>query len=124
MGRCIARMGANGHLEGVACFVVLALLCVQHSQIVVGLGEFGVVLGQLLEHYDGLGTAVEFGQYNSLEKTDLSVPRLGGENAVCAFKGLGELPLFDQGLQILDGVGPDRAADQTCEKQGGGQGSF
>ena len=53
-------MGADGHLEGIASFVVLTLLRVQDRQVVVGLRQFRVVVGQLLEDRDGFGAATEF----------------------------------------------------------------
>jgi hypothetical protein len=117
-------MGADGHLESDASLVVLALLGVKHGQIVVRLREFRKILGQFLKNGDGFGAAVKLGQHHPFQKANLSVSWLGGQNAVGAFECLGELSLFDKGLEILDGIRPNGAADQACEEQGGDQGSF
>ena len=65
MGRGVARMGADRHFEGRACLVVLTLLRVKNGQIVVGLGQFRVVLGELLEHRDGFAAPVQFGEHDA-----------------------------------------------------------
>ena len=54
----------------------------------------------------------------------MCVPWLGREKLVGLFEGLGQLPLFDEGLQILKRIGTDRAAQQTGEEQGGGESTF
>ena len=124
MGRGVARVGPDRHLEGVAGLVVLALLGVEHGEVVVGLGELRVVLGQLLEDGNGFSAAVELGQDHPAQEAHLGVPGLGGEELIGLFEGLAQLTLFDEGLQVLDGVRPDRAADQAREEQGGGQSTF
>jgi len=117
-------MGANRHFQRVAGLVVLTLLGVEDGEVVVGLGKLRVVLGQLLEHRDCFTAPVEFGQHDALQEAHLRIPRLGGEELVGFFEGLGKLPLFDEGLQILQGIRPDRPAEQAGEEQGGGESTF
>ena len=124
MGRGVARVGPDRHLEGVPGLVVLALLGVKHGKVVVGLGKLRVVLGELLEDADGFAAAVEFGEDHPTQEADLGVTRLRCEELVGLFEGLAQLPLFDKGLQILHGICPNGAADQAREEQGGGQGTF
>jgi hypothetical protein len=61
-------MGPDRHFEGVAGLVVLALLGVEHGQVVVGLGKLRVVLGELLENGDGFAAAVELGEDHPFRK--------------------------------------------------------
>ena len=87
MGRG-ARDGCGSPFQGVAGLVVLALLGVEHGEVVVGLGKLRVVLGQLLEHDDGFAAAVDSVDH-ALAGSALGVPRLGGEELIGLFRGPG-----------------------------------
>ena len=69
-------MGADRHFKRAARFVVLFLLGVEHRQIVVGLGQFGKILGQLGEYRDGFCRTAEVGEDQSAQEAALSVLRL------------------------------------------------
>ena len=62
IGGGIARMGADGHLQCLTGFFILTLRGIQHRQVVVGLGQLGIVLGQAGEDVDRIGGLVLFGQ--------------------------------------------------------------
>ena len=73
VGGSVAGVGADGHLQRGAGLVELALACVQNRQVVVGLGQLGVVFGQPGEGCDGFLGFACVALNHSLEKTHLGI---------------------------------------------------
>ena len=61
-------------------------------KVVVGFGEIGIVVDQLLEDGDRLGAALRLGQNHALDKTHLRVVGLGGQVGVCQCECGSRLP--------------------------------
>ena len=73
----VARVGADRHLQRGACLVKLALAGIQHSQIVVGLRQLGVVFRQLGERGNGVGRFAGITLDHALEEAHLRITRFG-----------------------------------------------
>ena len=56
----VARMRADRHLERGSRFIIFTLRRVQDSEIVVWLGQFGIVLNQAYENGDRVSPFVLF----------------------------------------------------------------
>ena len=70
------------------------------SSLVVGLGQFGKILGQLGEYRDGFCRTAEVGEDQSAQEAALSVLRLARDVLIDFFKGLRQLVLFHQTLNV------------------------
>ena len=105
MGDRIARVGPDRHFQCRAGLVVLLLLRVQDGEVVVGLGQFGEVFGQLGEDGDGIGRAPHFGEDQSAHETALRVTRFAGDVGVRFVQGLRQLALLHQALDVGQALG-------------------
>ncbi len=116
--RGVAGVGADGHFQRGACLVVLRLARVEHGQVVVGLGQLGVVLGQLDEGGRGVGALAAFGLDHALEKAHLRVARLGRQVLIGTCQRLGMLALAQQlaDIAVVVGVG-----ERTCQQGAKGE---
>jgi hypothetical protein len=66
-------MCANGDEQGSARLVVVAACGIQDCQIVVGLGQPRVILGQGGKEGDGLLVSSEFGQHHTSDEPSLRI---------------------------------------------------
>ena len=82
----------------------------QHGEVVVGLGQLGIVLGELRERDDGVGHAAGFGLDHALEETHLRVSRLRREVLVSTLQGLRVLARTQQLVDVVVLVRERRAA--------------
>ena len=69
----IVRIVAHGGFECGAGAIQVTLACIDHGQVVIGLGQLGIVLGQLAKRRNRvLGLAV-IAQRDAAQKTHLRV---------------------------------------------------
>ena len=101
----IRRMGADCHFKRGASLLVLPLARIQYCQVVVGLGQFRVELGQPGESGNRLAGLVLLGLDQALEKLALGIARLGSEVGIDALGGLIELSALQQLADISDFIG-------------------
>ena len=87
----VLRVGADRALERVARPVVLPARGVDDGDVVVRLGELGVILGEREEEIEGLVRAALLGEDHALQEPAALVGRLGGEVAVDRRGGSGEI---------------------------------
>ena len=69
----VIRVVAHSGLKGGAGAVQITLACIDHGQVVIGLGQLWVVLGQQAEGGDGVFGLAIIGQRNAAQKTHLRV---------------------------------------------------
>lgn len=93
VGNAVVGVVAHGRLQGRAGLVELVLACVDDGQVVVGLGQLGVVLDELVQRGDGLVGLATVSQGHGLEKAHLGVACVLGKIGFGACQGLGALPL-------------------------------
>ena len=108
VGCRVAGVGAYGHFQRGAGLVKLALAGVQHRQIVVRLGQFGVVLRQAREGADGVSRLAAIALNHAFKKTHLRVFGLGRQVLIGFGHGLSQLAgthqLGDVGVLIGMGI--------------------
>ncbi|MDT4862937.1 hypothetical protein FQZ97_976200 [compost metagenome] len=114
MGCGVAGVGADGHFEGCACFVELALSGVKNSQVVVGLGQLGEFFGQLGKSGNGIAVFAAFGLDHAFEKAHLGIAGLAGEVLIHLAQSLAELPGPHEAvhLGVIVGLGHDHGSPQ------------
>ena len=84
--RRIARVEADRFLELGARLAVLAARGIDRGEVVVRLGELGVVLHELLQDRLRLARTAAVGEENRFQESHLRILRIGGEHAVGAFE--------------------------------------
>ena len=114
----IAGVGPDGHLERGASFVKLALSGIEHGQVVVGLGQLGVVFGQLGERADGLCRFARLGLDHALEKAHLRITRLARQILVCLGLGFRQLASTQQLVDICIVVGVGGSSSHRKSESG------
>ncbi len=97
VGRGVARVGADRHLEGRARLVELVLVRVEHGQVVVGLGQLGVILGELGERRHRIRLLARIRLRHAAQEAQLGIARIGQE----ALVRLGQRFLALAGLEQL-----------------------
>ncbi len=119
----VAGMRADCLLERILRGLVLALRGIEHGQIVVGLRQFGVILGQAGEDRDGIVGLALVGQDQAFEESGLRVLGVFRQIAVGPFECAGEIALAELLVDFLDFAGPGRDSDDGQAKCGGGEDS-
>ncbi len=84
MSRGIGGMGLDRHQQGLASQGVITLGGVEHGEIVVGLGELRVVVGEASEYLHGFLGSAFLHQDEALEKARFRVLGVGFEELVQA----------------------------------------
>ncbi len=122
--RGVARVRVDGELERRLRLVVVALRGVEHREIVVGLGQFRVVLGEPGEHHDRLGVPLLLGEEQALEEPALRLARLRLQIGVDLLHGRLHLALAVEFLRLAQVVGGsgERAACKGHRQRGDGGG--
>ena len=100
MGRGVTGIGAYRHFKRGPGLVKLALTGIEHGQVVVGLGQLGVVFGDFCEGGNRVASLAGFGLYHAPEKAHLRVARLRGQVLVSLGEGFGVLIGADQTADI------------------------
>ena len=95
-----------------------ALLCVEHGQVVVRLGQFRVILGQLEEGADGVVGFARLRQDDAFQKAHLRVAWLARQVLIGLAQGFGQFAGAHQQVDIAIFVGMRERRAQHC-----GQGS-
>ena len=111
MRRGVGRVVAQGHLEGGAGLLELVARGQKHGQVVVGLGQFGVVLGQGHQHFFGLVFAVEFDQDARAHEPHLRISRLAGQVGLGAGQRLLRLAVAAEAVDFGVFIGTRRRCD-------------
>jgi hypothetical protein len=106
-------MRPDCHFERRPGLVVLSLLRVQHGEVVVGLGEFREIFGELLEHRDCLVGTIQLGERDAFEESGLRILRIAGQESIGHCERLRMLPLVDECLDFRNGIG------RHCERRRG-----
>ncbi len=75
MGSGVTWVGTDRHLKGGARLVELVLAGVEHGQVVVGLRQLRVILGDLGKGGDRVTRLARFGLDHTLDKAHLRVAR-------------------------------------------------
>ena len=78
MGSGITRAGAYGHFQRHARLVKLALPGVENRQVVVGLGQLGMVFGQFSEGADCFIEPAGVALNHAFDEAHLRIARLAG----------------------------------------------
>jgi hypothetical protein len=126
MGGGVAGVGAYGHFQRGAGFVKLVLVGVEHGQVVVGLGQLRVVLGDFGEGGDGVGWFAGFGLDHAFDKAHLRVARLAHQVLVGFGQGFGQLAgagqVIDVGVLVGMRCRQPKGRGQRQQAQGARQG--
>ncbi|CAB5655084.1 Uncharacterised protein [Comamonas aquatica] len=112
MGGGVAGVGADGLFQHLGGLAVLALGGVQHGQVVVGLGQLGVVACQGREDLDGLVVLLLFGRDHTLQKAQLHILGALLEQGLHALRGIVDFALVNQLLHL--GCGRSGRLGQRC----------
>ena len=119
MGRGITRVGSYGLLQCGAGLVKLALSGVEHGQVVVGLRQFWVVFGQLVEGRNRLIHLARIALDHALEEAHLRVPGFGCQKSIRLGLRFHELARTQQLQCIRVVVGARGPYEADCQEQQG-----
>ena len=105
----IAGVGAYGHFKRGAGLVKKALVGIQHGQVVVGLGQLGVVFGQLGEGGNRVLGLARLRLDHTLQKAHLRVTWLARQVLVGLAQCFGVLACTQQAVNVGVVIGPCHA---------------
>ena len=100
MGGGVTGVSPDGHLKRSPGFVKLALTGVEHGQVVVGLRQLRVVLGDLREGGDGVQGLGCFGLDHAFDKAHLRIARLASKILVSLGECFSQLASAYQNIHI------------------------
>ena len=104
----VARVRVDRELERGFRLVEIALRGVEHREVVVGLGELGIVLGEPGEHLDRVGHALLLGEDEALEEAPLRIARLRFQECLDLVERRLQLALAVEFLRFAQVVGGRR----------------
>ena len=101
----IAGMGTDSHFQRHLGFFILALACIQHSKVVIGFRQLGVVFGQCGKYAYRLIGLPLLGEDQTLQKTRLRILGFAEQKGVDLTQRLRVLTTFEQFVCVLNIVG-------------------
>ena len=116
VGRSVVRVETDRLLELRARFAVVAGLRIDRGEVVVRLGELGVLLDELLQDRLRLGGAPGIGKDHGLEESHLRVFRVGGERPLGTLERCSGLARVMQPIDLAQLVG-ERCARGRRERR-------
>ena len=99
----VAGVGADGLFQHLDCLAVLSPEGINDRQIVIGLGQRGMVLGQRGKQPDGLIVFFLLSRNHCLQKPQLHITAVFFELGLYTLGGSAELPFFHQLLHFING---------------------